>query len=114
MIVSGENAVKAVNKFIISFLTICTLTFNIIPQTTDLTTHVQLWRLRAETITDSLIKETIKLSELDRALLFAELGDSWWKADPRQSDIWFEKSVDAIFFFSPDDTESGPSDLFVS
>ncbi|HBR57088.1 MAG TPA: hypothetical protein DEA22_06415 [Blastocatellia bacterium] len=112
MIVSGANAVKAGKRVIILIFTFCTLTFNIIPQITDLTTQAQLWRLRAETITDNLIKETVKLSELDRALLFAELGDSWWKADPRQSDIWFEKSVDAIFFFSSDDTESGLSDLF--
>lgn len=103
---------KAVSRFIISFLAICVLTFQIISQTADLTDDVQLWRLRAESITDSLIKETIKLSELDRALLFAELGDLWWKVAPQQSDIWFEKSVDTIFFFPPDDSESGPSDLF--
>ncbi len=65
--------------------------------------EVRLWRFRADTITSSLLKETIRLDELDRASLYAKLGDLWWKFDQNQSDVWFIKSVDAIDFYSDDD-----------
>ncbi len=65
-----------------------------------------LWRLRADTITNNLLRETTKISELERALLFAKLGDLWWKTDKNQADNYFEKSVDGIFFYSPDDKKT--------
>jgi hypothetical protein len=73
------------------------------PQTTDATTYAQLWHSRAETITADLVKETANINELDRALLFAELGSEWYESDAQKADAFFERSVDTLFFYSRED-----------
>ena len=71
-----------------------------------------LWRLRADTITANLLRESPKLGEMERSLLFAKLGDLWWKFDPVQSNIWFEKSVDTVFFCPADDIKKERKEYF--
>lgn len=81
-------------------------------QRNNIATQKMLWRARADTISGSLLKDTIKQNELERALLFAKLGDLWWKSDPNQSNAWFEKSVDTIFFYSSEDIKNKKKDYF--
>jgi hypothetical protein len=68
--------------------------------------EARLWRFRADNITNTLLKEAVRLDELDRAFLYAKLGDLWWKFDQNQSDAWFIKSVDAIDFYSDEDIKN--------
>ncbi|HXG84733.1 MAG TPA: hypothetical protein VNI84_11960 [Pyrinomonadaceae bacterium] len=65
-----------------------------------------VWKSRADTITYSILKETAKIDEIERALLYAQIGDLWWKSDQTQSNVWFEKSVDSIFFYSSEDIKT--------
>lgn len=89
--------------FCVFFLLFSSILFG---QDNKLESEKILWRLRADTITSNLLRETTKISELERALLFAKIGDLWWKTDKNQADNYFEKSVDSIFFYSPDDKKN--------
>jgi len=80
-------------------LSVSAITFG---QNDNLESQKILWRLRADTITSNLLRETTKISELERALLFAKLGDLWWETGKNLADNYFEKSVDGVFFYSPD------------
>lgn len=81
-------------------------------QKNDALTEKLLWRTRADTVTGNLLKELPKISELKRALLLAEIGRHWWKTDPSQSNAWFEKSVDTVFFYSFDAASSEKKEYF--
>lgn len=91
---------------------ICLSSVCVFAQEENLKTQKAIWRTRAETITDNLLKETTKISELERALLFAKLGDVWWEADASQSNYYFEKSVDTVFFYSDEDIKNGEKEYF--
>ena len=100
------------NKFFIAAFVCLLLTTAIFSQNGDLSARRELWQTRSETITNNLLKETSKITELERALLFAQLGDLWHQSDLTQSDVWFNKSVDAIFFYSPEDSKADKKNLF--
>lgn len=46
-----------------------------------------------QTITDEIVKDAPALTTLDRAVLWARLGESWWKDDPERARIWLKKAV---------------------
>ncbi len=72
----------------------------------------ELWRTRADTITNRLLKEASNLDSLDRAVLLAQLGDLWWEFDKNQSNAWIEKSVDTIFFYPSEEIKSKSEKFF--
>ncbi|MGB7069364.1 MAG: hypothetical protein WBD22_07700, partial [Pyrinomonadaceae bacterium] len=90
---------------------VCICSITTISQEQEPAAQAQLWHSRAETISANLLRETTAIGELDRALLFAELGDAWWNSDPEQADTWFVKSVDFIFFYSPEKVGSNTGEL---
>lgn len=57
------------------------------------------WRARADTLTNNLLRDAAKTDALDRALLIAQLSDSWWESEQTQANTWIEKSVDTIVFY---------------
>ena len=95
-----------------AFLLFFILSIFVFGQNDELATQKLLWRTRAETISGNLLKESFKINEIQRALLFAKLGDLWWKADTNQSNNWFEKSVDTVFFYSPDESKTDKKEYF--
>lgn len=81
-------------------------------QNDELEIQKNVWRLRAETITGNLLKETTKISNLECALLFAKLGELWWKHDQNVANAFFEKAVDTIFFYSPNNKKNDKKEYF--
>lgn len=81
-------------------------------QNDELEIQKNVWRLRAETITGNLLKETTKISNLECALLFAKLGELWWKHDQNEANAFFEKAVDTIFFYSPNNKKNDKKEYF--
>ncbi len=84
----------------------CLLVTTIFSQEKSISNKRDIWKSRADAVTHSLLKETTKIDELERALLYAQIGDLWWKSDKTQSNVWFEKSADSIFFYSSDDIKT--------
>lgn len=89
---------KIVALFIVTFI-VCSTT--VLSQNADPDIQAQIWTTRAETISANLVKETTNIEELEQSLLYAELGNAWWKLDRNKADAFFTKSVDGIFFYSP-------------
>ena len=63
------------------------------------------WHSRAHSLTDDLTYEAPRLDRYDRALMWARLGDAWWKTDPEQARGWFVKAIE-LLELSPDDGEA--------
>jgi len=74
--------------------------------------ELQLWRIRADTLTNNLLKDAAKGDALDRALLLAQLSDLWWESDRNQANTWIEKSVDTIYFYPSDDVKAQSEKFF--
>lgn len=55
-----------------------------------------LWLIRAQAITESLVKDAAALTSFDQAILFARLGDAWWKDGPERARSWMQKAVEAV------------------
>jgi hypothetical protein len=72
----------------------------------------EVWRLRADTITDKLVKDSFNLEAHDRAVLLAQLSDSWWSVDKNRSLAWIEKAVDVISFLPSEDVKANPKKHF--
>ena len=51
------------------------------------------WPARAQALTDSIIEDATALAALDRSLLFARLGEAWWKDNPKRAKDWLKKAV---------------------
>jgi hypothetical protein len=54
------------------------------------------WLIRAEAVTDSLVKDTVDLTSGDRALLWARLGVAWFKDEPDRAHTWMKKAVQEV------------------
>ena len=70
-----------------------------------------LWRTRADILTRNILKNS-EQDVLKRALLMAELSDSWWAADPIQANAWIEKSVDTLVFYPAQDVKDHRQQFF--
>ncbi len=55
-----------------------------------------LWLARSQTITGSLVKDVSDLKSFDQAILFARLGDAWWKDDQEQASSWMRKAIEIL------------------
>jgi hypothetical protein len=56
----------------------------------------ELWRVRSQTITDDLLKDATQLSSTRRAVLWARLGQRWWRDDPRKATTWITNAIELI------------------
>ncbi len=90
----------SITKLPLIFCLLCIAPTFVRPQTTEDPAQAQLWLARAETVTADTLKETSNLDELGKALLLAELGNEWKETDGQKADAFFERSVDALFFYS--------------
>jgi hypothetical protein len=54
------------------------------------------WLLQSQIVTDQLIKDASELPPVERALLWARLGDAWWQADPTRAHQWVQKAVEIV------------------
>jgi len=81
-------------------------------QAPDKVSERDLWRTRADLLTDALLKDSSKRDTLDHAVIIAKLGDLWWETDQSRANAWLEKSVDAICFYSPDKSKGENEKFF--
>ena len=55
-----------------------------------------LWLVRSQTITEDLVKDASDFTPSGRALLWARLGQKWWRDDPEKARAWILKSVEIV------------------
>lgn len=91
---------------------ICSLIIVTFGQAENSSGQREIWRTRAETFTLHLLKDASKSDSLNRALLLTQLGDLWWEFDKNQSNIWIEKAVDTMFFYSSEEIKSDSERFF--
>ena len=73
------------------------------------------WSVSARALTDSIILDLNALTGLDRALLFARLGEAWWKDDPKRAKAWLKKAVEEVEYSpSSEDVDAQQRKLFVA
>ena len=90
-------------KIFLIGLILSTTSLSVFSQTENLNTQKVIWKVRSDTITDRIVKQTFKLDELEKAILLAKLGSLWIKSDNAKAIGFFEKSVDTIFFYSSEE-----------
>ncbi|HEY0431952.1 MAG TPA: hypothetical protein VGC61_09030, partial [Pyrinomonadaceae bacterium] len=56
----------------------------------------ELWRVRAQTITDDVLKDASTISSLRRAIVWVRLADLWWRDDQRRARIWITNAVEVV------------------
>jgi hypothetical protein len=56
----------------------------------------ELWRVRAQTITDDLLKDAAQLTPLRRAVLWARLAQHWWQSDQDRARTWLRNAVEIV------------------
>lgn len=54
-----------------------------------------LWLMKAHRLTDELVKDADALGARERALLWARLGEVWWREDGGRARAWMQKAVEA-------------------
>jgi hypothetical protein len=55
-----------------------------------------LWLVRSQTITEDLVKDAASFTPSGRALLWARLGQQWWRDDPEKARVWILKSIEIV------------------
>ena len=64
-----------------------------IPQTDNAD---ELWRVRAQTITEDVLKDSSDLNSLRRALVWSKLAQLWWLQDQRRARTWLTNAVEVV------------------
>jgi hypothetical protein len=54
------------------------------------------WLIRAQSLTDDLLNDTVRLDTYDRVLVWGRLGDIWWRDDPERARSWFVKGIEIL------------------
>lgn len=73
------------------------------------------WSVSAQALTDSIIVDVNALLGFDRALLFARLGEAWWKDDPKRAKSWLKKAVEEVEYSpSSEDVDARNRKLFIT
>lgn len=54
------------------------------------------WLIRAQSLTNDLLNDTVRLDSYDRALVWGKLGEIWWHDDPEKARSWFLKGVEIL------------------
>jgi len=67
---------------------------SILAQRTD--NAEELWRVRAQTITDDVLKDASSFNSLRRALVLGKLAELWWLQDPRRARTWIASAVEVV------------------
>jgi hypothetical protein len=63
------------------------------------------WLIRSQTITEHLLKDAPALTAFDRAILFARLGDVWWKDDQERARAWMRKAIETVEYIPDQDPD---------
>jgi len=56
----------------------------------------ELWRVRSEALTDDLLKDATQLTSNRKAVLWARLGQRWWRDDPRKAATWITSAIELV------------------
>src|SRR4051794_14007441 len=56
----------------------------------------ELWRVRAQTITEDVLKDASNLSPLRRALVWGKLAELWWREDSARATTWLTNAVEVV------------------
>lgn len=56
----------------------------------------ELWRVRAQTITEDVLKDAANLNSLRRALVWSKLALVWWLQDQRRARTWITSAVEVV------------------
>jgi hypothetical protein len=82
-------------KVIICFLLIVMFSPSLIfPQDTNLSSDV--WLERAQRLTDDIINDATSIHTPDRAVIYARLGNLWWRDDPARARAWVVRAIEAV------------------
>lgn len=116
MDVYDEHAVylliRSMKKTLLYLFVILLLSIVVVGQDGAKLLQRDLWRTRADALTNVLLKEADHKDTLDKVLLMAELSDLWWESDQNQANAWIEKAVDAIAFYSADEIRDQKEKFF--
>src|SRR5678816_1809399 len=66
------------------------------PSATQQEALANLWLVRSQTITEDLVKDATGFKPSGRALLWARLGQQWWRDDPERARAWILKSIEVV------------------
>jgi hypothetical protein len=66
------------------------------PSATQQEALANLWLVRSQTITEDLVKDATGFKPSGRALLWARLGQQWWRDDPERARAWILKSTEIV------------------
>jgi hypothetical protein len=58
----------------------------------------KFWQAQAQEITDEIVKDTAALPTIDRSIVWAQLGDAWWKDDRERAQLWLQRAVEGAIF----------------
>src|ERR1051325_1489285 len=56
----------------------------------------ELWQIRAQNITNDLLKDAADLSSMQRAVLWVKLGQRWWRDDPQRARNWIKNAIEVV------------------
>jgi hypothetical protein len=56
----------------------------------------ELWRVRAQTITDDVLKDAGDLSSMQRAVLYVKLAQRWWHDDTKRARTWIVNAIEIV------------------
>ena len=56
----------------------------------------ELWRVRAQTLTEDVLKDSSNFNSLRRALVWVKLAELWWLQDQRRARTWLTNAVEVV------------------
>ena len=56
----------------------------------------ELWQIRAQNITNDLLKDAADLSSMQHAVLWVKLGQRWWREDPKRARTWVTNAIEVV------------------
>jgi hypothetical protein len=94
-------------KYILAIIVACLvcLTLAMTGVAQDKQPPIDIWGLRSESITTSLIGDATSLESFERAIMFARLGDAWWDYDRERARSWIKKSIEIVEYM-PDEHDA--------
>ena len=56
----------------------------------------ELWQIRAQNVTDDLLKDAADLDSMQRAVLLVKLAQRWWHEDPKRARTWITNAIEVV------------------
>jgi len=56
----------------------------------------ELWQIRAQNVTNDLLKDAADLSPMQRAVLWVKLAQGWWREDPKRARTWVTSAIEVV------------------